>query len=108
MRLPALLVLALFSLCATHLEGGVYDGSVVDGLSTAMIVHPIGFDGSRGPQQVAICVRPGDEILTPTVEAAIALWNDLTPTTDNCPGCITSEELVTLPPGEPPQIFSLR
>lgn len=108
MKRSSIPCLVLSLLGAPALNAGVYDGSVVDGLSTAMIVHPIGFDGSGGPLPVAVCIRPGDEILTPTVQAVIALWNDLTPTTSNCTGCITSEEFVTLPPEEPPQIFSLR
>lgn len=55
------------------------------------IVHPVGYTGSAGNLEVKICVEPGDEILIPPLDAAIALWNRLLPSVRNCVGCGTWE-----------------
>ncbi len=58
------------------------------------IMHPVGYDGSPGVLTVRVCVQPGSEVLAPFVQNAIALWNALTPTTENCENCVLWEEPV--------------
>jgi len=72
------------------LSAGVYRGSTL--IRVSIITHPLGYDGTGGPVPVAVCVRPGDEVLVSFVQDALDVWNSLTPTTGNCFGCITSEE----------------
>ncbi len=96
---------ALVLLCTGPLSAGVYDGSTL--IRVSMIVHPFGYDGSGGTLPVAVCVRPGDEILKPFLQDALTFWNDLAPTTGNCSGCITTEEFAGMP-GMPPELVNLR
>jgi hypothetical protein len=56
------------------------------------IVHPIGYTGGGGTINVNICLVPGSEVMTASVDYAIALWNGLVPTTGNCVGCVLAEE----------------
>jgi hypothetical protein len=53
------------------------------------------FDGSGGALTVSICIPTGSESLIGPTSRAIATWNALIPTTENCTGCTTWEETPT-------------
>lgn len=56
------------------------------------ITHPPGYNGSGGIFQLRICVLEGSEAFVGPASRAIATWNALTPTVENCEGCKVWEE----------------
>ncbi len=59
------------------------------------VVHPAGFVGAGGELFVDVCITDSgfyDERLVGPLQAAIEIWNSLTPTIGNCQGCVLWEE----------------
>lgn len=56
------------------------------------IAHPPGFDGSGGELEYRICIGEGSESLRGPLSRAIATWNALVATTENCTGCKVHED----------------
>jgi len=50
------------------------------------ITHPPGYDGTGGVIQLRVCLAKGDEAFAGALQRAIATWNALSPTIDNCEG----------------------
>lgn len=67
------------------------------------VVHPLGYDGSGGTIQLNVCLAIGDEEFGGALSRAIATWNALVPTVDNClgTGCKVWEEIAQPPPASP-------
>ena len=92
MRNAASLLLAI--LVATGAGAGSFHLSDTTFYPSFIVVHPAPYDGTTGgPLEVKVCIPPGEaEVTRPALEAAIAIWNGLTPTTENCLGCRTIEQ----------------
>lgn len=56
------------------------------------ITHPVGYTGNESVLEVRICIADGSMALEPAVERAIAIWEALAPTTQNCHGCGSTGE----------------
>lgn len=56
------------------------------------VTHPPGYDGTGGYLELRICVLPGSEEFIGPVRRAIATWNNLVATVENCDGCKVWEE----------------
>ena len=74
-------------------------------ISNGAIVHPPGYHDTSPVVEVGICVNPGpptppvtlsNDLLIGQLQQAIAMWNSLTPSTENCGGvndCAVAEDL---------------
>ncbi|MEM6792842.1 MAG: hypothetical protein AAF725_02605 [Acidobacteriota bacterium] len=72
---------------------GTFHLSDVDPYPPFATVHPAAYDGTGGPVEVRVCIKPGlDEITRPAVDEAIKMWNQLEATPENCLRCRTFEQ----------------
>lgn len=56
------------------------------------VTHPAGYDGSGGVLEFRIFLGQGSESLKIPLQKAIATWNALQPTQENCTGCEVWED----------------
>lgn len=56
------------------------------------ITHPLGYDREGGKIEIPVCVSSSDPTLVGPTQRAIATWNALTATTQNCLRCTLWEE----------------
>lgn len=61
-----------------HLADGPFEHFIV--------VHPQGYTGAGGAIDIKVCAAPGAGITMPALRQAVSVWDDLTPSTENCDG----------------------
>lgn len=108
MRISSVLFL-IVALASGHLEAGVFTGTAVcsrtadcaplpivsapnETARPFAVTHPPTYDGSGGALSFDVCVLTASETLIGPTQRAIATWNALIPTTENCTGCSVWEE----------------
>lgn len=81
-----------FLALASAASGGVYLDVDDESLNLApfIVVHPFGYNGTGGEINLKIC--PADPNFNDALRNAIALWNQLQPSTGNCLNCFRLED----------------
>lgn len=83
---------------ASGCEAGVPRSDPGQTVPPFAITHPIGYDRKGGVIEIPVCVASGDPSLVGPTQRAIATWNALTATPENCLGCVVWEEEGTTGP----------